>query len=156
MQTFRVLYRTYDYSRQSGLNINIRVLQLNKFYFQGWKSFQEFDFKKIHHFQKAAKEYRKHLHQKIMEMERERQERAVKMEKVKRGAYKELEMKLDSANTELQRQIDYRNTLSDQIRNNQKVLVSSSCNLYLNKYDTKILLHLNNVSFRAKTVPTIL
>ncbi|XP_026316016.1 trichohyalin-like [Hyposmocoma kahamanoa] len=72
--------------------------------------------------EKAAEEYRQHLEQINKHLERERHERAVKMEKVKRGAFKELEMKLDDAYTELQRQMEYRNTLSDQIRENQKVL----------------------------------
>lgn len=46
------------------------------------------------------------------------------MERVKRTAYSELRRNLDSANEEMRRQIEYRHALTNQIRDNDKIMVS--------------------------------
>lgn len=73
--------------------------------------------------QKACAEYRQHLEDTKQQITREKLELKQKMEKVKRTAYLELERRLNSAKEELRRQNLYRNNLTDQIRQNQKVLV---------------------------------
>lgn len=46
------------------------------------------------------------------------------MERVKRTALSELQRKIDNANQELMKQMDYRHSLSCQIRENERHLVS--------------------------------
>jgi hypothetical protein len=58
------------------------------------------------------------------EMQTERKERSERMHLVSRTAYRELQRKMDCANEELKKQLEYRNVLKNQIRDNQKILVS--------------------------------
>ncbi|XP_046972463.1 calponin homology domain-containing protein DDB_G0272472-like [Vanessa cardui] len=70
----------------------------------------------------AAQEYKRHIEERNRELEKKRQERRENMERVKRTAYNELRNNLNSANEEMRRQIEYRNALTNQIRDNGKIL----------------------------------
>ncbi|XP_047539193.1 trichohyalin-like [Vanessa atalanta] len=70
----------------------------------------------------AAQEYKRHIEERNRELEKKRQERRENMERVKRMAFNELRNNLNSANEEMRRQIEYRNALTNQIRDNGKIL----------------------------------
>ncbi|KAM3958426.1 uncharacterized protein ACR2FA_007578 [Aphomia sociella] len=72
--------------------------------------------------QKAVQEYRRYLDEKKSNIERERHERTERMQHVTRTALTELQRKLNNADKELRKQIEYRKSLSNQIKENQKLM----------------------------------
>ncbi|CAG4994995.1 unnamed protein product [Parnassius apollo] len=71
---------------------------------------------------KALQNYKQYLDELKRQNNKERIERKEQMERVKKTAYLELQRRLNSANEELKKQIEYRNMLTNQIKNNQKIL----------------------------------
>ncbi|CAK1589787.1 unnamed protein product [Parnassius mnemosyne] len=72
--------------------------------------------------EKALQNYKQYLEELNRQNKKERIERREQMERVKKTAYLELQRRLNSANEELKKQIEYRNMLTNQIKNNQKIL----------------------------------
>ncbi|CAH0714865.1 unnamed protein product, partial [Brenthis ino] len=93
---------------------------------QGEKESDEFyrnrEMEKLKNRMSASQEYRRHIEDRNQQLAQKKEERKQMMERVRRTAYSELRRNLDSANEEMRRQIEYQHALTNQIRDNDKIM----------------------------------